>query len=73
MDVSGCISSIIGKMHLVIEWFSWLPNNSGFISYNVLDTLTRFEDLTTKGSLVVGSKRLPPGRVKFSKLGVDNF
>ena len=36
----GCISSIIGKKHLVIEWLSWVPNNSGFISYNVLDTLT---------------------------------
>ena len=42
MGIFGCISSIIGKKHLVIEWLSWLPNNSGFISinYNVLDTLT---------------------------------
>ena len=40
MDVFGCISSIIGKKHLVIEWLSWVPNNSGFINYNVLDTLT---------------------------------
>ena len=54
MGVFGCNFSIIGKKHLVIEWLSWLPNNSGFIShvYNILDTLTdicstRFEDLTT--------------------------
>ena len=40
MGVFGCISCIIGKKHLVIEWLSLLPNNSGFISYNVLDTLT---------------------------------
>ena len=23
----------------MVEWLSWLPNNSGFINYNVLDTL----------------------------------
>ena len=28
------------EKHLVIEWLSWLPNISGFINYNVLDTLT---------------------------------
>ena len=40
MGVFGFISSIIGKKHLVIDWLSWLPNNSAFISYNVLGTLT---------------------------------
>ena len=40
MGAFGCISSISGKKHLVIDWLSWLPNNNAFINYNVLDTLT---------------------------------
>ena len=35
----GHISSIIGKKYLVIEWLPWLPNNSDFINYNILETL----------------------------------
>ena len=40
MGVFGCISSIIGKKHLVIDSLSWVPDNSAFINCNVLDTLT---------------------------------
>ena len=83
MDVFCCISSIIGKKHLVIEWLSWVPNNSGFINYNVSDTLA--DICSTPLELVggssdfpvdnfVGSKRFQSGRVKFSKVqGFDNF
>ena len=31
-------NKVIMKHH-VIEWLSWLPNNSGSINYNVLETL----------------------------------
>ena len=26
------------KKHLVVEWLSWLPHNSGFINSNILET-----------------------------------
>ena len=86
MDVFGCISSIIGKKHLVIEWLSWVPNNSGFINHNVLDALTDICSTPLGLKRVgrgcsdfpvdnfVGSKRLQSGRVKLSKVqGFDNF
>ena len=80
MDVFGCISFIIGKKHLVTEWLSWVPNNSGFINYNVLDTLTDICSTPLVGGCsdfpvdnFVGSKRLQSGRVKLSKVqGFDN-
>ena len=60
----------------MIEWLPWLPNNSGFMNYNVLETLT--DSCSTPPTLkilhnVVGKKRYKSGRVKFSNVeGVDN-
>ena len=51
----------------MVEWLSWLPNNSGFISYNVLETLK--DSPSTSPSLkilhqrdheLVGSSEPPP-------------
>ena len=40
----------------MIEWLSWLPNNSGFINYNVLDTLT--DTCSTPPSLKILQQRV---------------
>ena len=56
MGVFGCISSIIGKKHLVIKWLSWLPNNGGFINYNVLETLR--DSCSTPSSLKILHQRV---------------
>ena len=71
MSVFGCIFSIIGKKHLVIEWLSWLPNSSGFISYNILDTLT--DICSTSLGLKIWQQRVHELVRGCSDSPVDNF
>ena len=36
--ISDYIFTRNGKKHLVVEWLSWLPYKTGFISSNILET-----------------------------------
>ena len=69
--VFGCISSLIGKNHLVIDWLSWLPNSSAFINYNVLDTLT--DSCSTPLSLKILQQRVHELVAGCSDSPIDNF
>ena len=44
------------EKHLVIEWWSWLPDNSGFMNYNVLETSTN--SCSTPPSLKIVQQRV---------------
>ena len=56
---------------MVIDWLSWLSNNSAFINYNVLDTLT--DSCSTPLSLKILQQRVHELVEGCSDYPVDNF